>query len=81
MILEVGGLYWTKTRDDVVLITSYAKHETTYKFKGSFVMRPYYHSYFDKWTYSGEFSASFDYGQYDLVEEVTDPVILAFYQK
>lgn len=81
MTLKVGGLYWTKTRDTFVLITEHdARATATYKFKGRFVMSPYSNPDFDQWTDSGEFNADSAYAHsYDLVEEVTDPVLLAFY--
>lgn len=79
MEIKVGGLYWVRDRVDIVLMTIYDDpHKTRYPFRGQFKK---IHNV-DGWTAFGQFSPYLSYKHaYDLVEEVTDPVLLAFYQK
>lgn len=76
MKLKVGGLYLTKN-GHMVKITEYAADaQIHYDFQGWFVKSTDPHS--DIWTENGAYDINGPYSL-DLIEEITDPVLLAFY--
>lgn len=83
MTLKVGGLYAT--------ITERLVHITHVEFSDNRTDDGYYRGVLDTpshfassasiWYQNGKYVSTADFHVFDLVEEVTDPVILAFYQK